>query len=117
MFQKKPCPHCGNNPTPHYINWYFDTLNIIFERLQIGFLGNPLSRFLARYEDGAMLFIVGFLRLLGIVSLEKTPHKNTLSRARVLWEDADKRGLEMREVRLLGRSVDTYIVRKLDATT
>lgn len=40
------------------------------------------------------------------------PGKSTLSRAKVLWEEAEKRGLEMREVRILDRAVDTYIVRK-----
>lgn len=40
------------------------------------------------------------------------PGETTLSRAKVLWEEAEKRGLEMREVRVFEKSVDTYIVRK-----
>lgn len=112
MKTKKTCPYCSGNPTPHYINWYFDTINILFERLQIGIFLNPLARFLARFENDISLFLIGFFRLLGIVSLGTTPQKTTLGRAKALWDEADKRGFEMREVRLLDKNTDTYIIRR-----
>lgn len=113
MFKKHRCPYCGNNPIPHYLNWYFDSINILFEKLQIGIWTNPLTKLMTRFEDDFTLFAIGFLRLLGIIHLGKKPSKYTLSRAKVLWEEAEKRGLEMREVKIFDRSVDTYIVRKL----
>lgn len=113
MFKKHRCPYCGNNPIPHYLNWYFDTLNIFFEKIQIGILTNPLSRWASQWEDDVSLFLIGLGRLLGVIHFGKKPGKSTLSRAKVLWEEAEKRGLEMREVRVIDRSVDTYIVRKL----
>jgi hypothetical protein len=48
-----------------------------------------------------------------MIKLGKKPTERTLDRARVLWEEAEKRGLEMREVRILDRSVDMYLVRKI----
>ncbi len=112
MWKKNRCPYCGNNPIPHYLNWYFDSLNILFEKLQIGLLANPLARFASRWEDDVALFLIGFGRLFGVIRFGMKPNKSTLSRAKVLWEEAEKRGLEMREVRILDRAVDTYIVRK-----
>lgn len=112
MTKKHSCPYCGHNPIPHYLNWYFDSLNILFEKLQVGLLGNPVARFLTRWEDDATIFLVSLLRLIGLVHFGRKPGKTTLSRAKVLWEEAEKRGLEMREVRVFDRSVDTYIVRK-----
>ncbi len=112
MWKKNRCPYCGNNPIPHYINWYFDSLNILFEKLQIGLLANPLSRFASRWEDDVALFLIGFGRLFWVIRFGVKPGKTTLSRAKVLWEEAEKRGLEMREVRVFDRAVDTYIVRK-----
>lgn len=112
MLKKHKCPYCGNNPIPHYLNWYFDSLNILFEKLQIGLLANPLARFASKWEDEVALFLIGFGRLCGVIHFGKKPGKTTLSRAKVLWEEAEKRGLEMREVRIFDRSVDTYIVRK-----
>ncbi len=112
MFKKHRCPYCGNNPIPHYLNWYFDSINILTEKIQVGIWDNPLTRFINRYEDDIFLFMIGLLRLCQIVHLGKKPSKYTLSRAKVLWEEAEKRGLEMREVKILDRSVDTYIVRK-----
>lgn len=112
MFKKHKCPYCGNNPVPHYLNWYFDSLNILFEKIQIGILANPLSRWASQWEDDISLFLIGLGRLFGMIHLGKKPGKTTLSRAKVLWEEAEKRGLEMREVRVIDRAVDTYIVRK-----
>lgn len=112
MCKKNKCPYCGNNPVPHYLNWYFDSMNIFFEKIQIGVLVNPFAKFVSRFEDRIALSMIGLLRLVGIVHLMKKPGKNTLSRALVLWEEAEKRGLEMREVRVFDRGVDTYIVRK-----
>jgi len=113
MPKKHACPYCGNNPVPHYINWYFDSLNVLFEKLQIGILTNPLIRWMGQWEDDFALFMIGFGRLIGMIEYGKKPSKKTLSRAKVLWEEAEKRGLEMREVRVFERSVDTYIVRKI----
>lgn len=112
MFKKHKCPYCGNNPVPHYLNWYFDSLNILFEKIQIGILANPLSRWASQWEDDISLFLIGLGRLFGMIHLGQKPGKTTLSRAKVLWEEAEKRGLEMREVRVIDRAVDTYIVRK-----
>jgi hypothetical protein len=113
MLKKHKCPYCGNNPIPHYLNWYFDSLNILFEKIQIGILANPLSRWASQWEDDVSLFLIGLGRLFGVIHFGKKPGKTTLSRAKVLWEEAEKRGLEMREVRVIDRAVDTYIVRKL----
>jgi hypothetical protein len=112
MPKKHSCPYCGHNPIPHYLNWYFDSLNILFERIQVGILCNPLARFMNRWEDDVTIFLVSLLRIIGLVRFGQKPGKTTLSRAKVLWEEAEKRGFEMREVRVLERSVDTYIVRK-----
>ena len=112
MCKKKSCPYCGNNPVPHYLNWYFDSMNILFEKIQIGVFVNPFARFMSRFEDDIALFMIGIGRIFWVIKLGLKPTKNTLSRAVVLWEEAEKRGLEMREVKLLDRSVDTYIVRK-----
>lgn len=87
-------------------------MNILFEKIQIGFLINPFTRFVSRFEDDVALFMIGLGRLFGLIHLRTKPSKGTLSRAIVLWEEAEKRGLEMREVQVLDRSVDTYIVRK-----
>ena len=87
-------------------------MNILFEKIQIGVLVNPFARFMSRFEDNIALFMIGLGRICGIIHLHKKPTKTTLSRALVLWEEAEKRGLEMREVKIFDRSVDTYIVRK-----
>ena len=112
MSKKHTCPYCGNNPIPHYLNWYFDSINILFEKLQVGVLANPFISLINRFEDDISLFLIGLGRILRIIHLGKKPSKNTLSRAKVLWEEAEKRGLEMREVKIFDRSIDTYIVRK-----
>jgi hypothetical protein len=91
MSKKLQCPYCGNNPIPHYLNWYFDSLNILFEKLQIVSFSNPLSRWASQWEDDIALFFIGLGRLCGVIHFEKKPGEKTLSRAKVLWEEAEKR--------------------------
>ncbi len=58
--KKHSCPYCGNNPVPHYLNWYFDSMNILFEKIQIGVLMNPFAKFMSRFEDDVAIFLIGF---------------------------------------------------------
>ncbi len=48
-------------------------------------------KIMTRWEDHIALFMIGLGRIFGIIELGKKPVKTTLSRAEVLWEEAEKR--------------------------
>ena len=93
---KAPCPYCGNNPVPHRLYWYNETLNIVLTPLRQKLLYNSFTRFVKkRLWDQKMAF--GFFifgESLKIIRRQTDPAKCKVRRAQVLWEEAAKaRGL------------------------
>lgn len=106
------CPHCGNNPVPHFLNWYNESLNILLTPLRQFLLYNPVSQALkkANTDWGG-----GLLRLaegLGLVRRQPDKGKCKVKRVAVLWEEAEKRGIKFWELLLLGRPFDCYVAEK-----
>ena len=111
---KDPCPYCGNNPVPHFLYWYNETLNILLTPLRQKLLYNPFSRWLKKNNFSALgsgvLFNMG--RLFRIITLQPDITKCKVRRAQVLWEEADRRGIKFFELLLFGRPFDSYLAIK-----
>jgi len=105
------CKDCGNNPVPHFINWYFESLNILFTPLRQFLFFNRLSTFFVKLfrnlQGGYGLFLLG--KFLRILKLQNDISKCKVERAKVLWQEAIKRGIVMQEVLLFGRGIDVYL--------
>ena len=107
---KPVCPYCGNNPVPHRLYWYEESLNILLTPFRLKLVYNPVSRF---FKDklflpfSAALFLPA--KLLGIIRLQNDPAKCKVRRAQVLWEEANRRGIAMSELLLFGRPIDVYV--------
>ncbi len=114
MANKIQCPYCGNNPVPHFTHWYFESINVLFTPLRQGILYNPASRLLKklslRYNFG--LRAVDFFYKFGVISYQDNIDVCKVTRAGVLWEDAQKRGIIMRELLLFGKPLDLYVAEK-----
>jgi hypothetical protein len=112
---KTTCVYCGKNPVPHWFYRYSESLNILLTWPRQKFLYNPLTGFFAKREWSSFLeklfldlgMFLGVIKLRGDVSLCK------IRRAQVLWEEAEKRGIKMRELIIFGRAVDTYVAEKI----
>jgi len=109
------CPYCGNNPVPHRFYRYSESLNIFLTPLRQKLLYNPLSRFLKRAEWLSKFenYFLGLGEALGIISSRTDCKLCKVRRAQVLWEEAKMRGIEMRELLLFGKPVDSYVAEKL----
>jgi hypothetical protein len=108
---KKLCVECGKNQVPHFLYWYFESLNILF---------GPIRRFFLKLKffEGVkkILKAVGFsdrllglAKALGIIRFSADINQCKVLRAKVLWAEAKVRGINMQELLLLGKSFDTYI--------
>lgn len=108
---KTNCPYCGNNPVPHFIFWYHESLNILLTPIRQWLLYNVFANRFRRQgfgqTAGRWFFNLG--RALGIVRLRGDIEKCKVRRAQVLWEEAKKRGIKMREILLLGKPFDCYL--------
>jgi hypothetical protein len=111
---KTPCPYCGNNPVPHRFYWYSESLNIFLTPFRQKILYNPLSRFFkGKMWPGKIgKFFLDLGLFFGVVSLMRDVRHCKVRRAQVLWEEAQKRGIDMSELLLFGRPVDVYVAEK-----
>ncbi len=112
--KKNSCPYCGNNPVPHFVNWYVESLNILLTPLRQLLVYNYFFQALTKRGWGRMV-AGGLLRLgeiLGIITFQTDISKCKVRRAVVMWEEAIKRGIMMKELLLWGKPFDCYIAEK-----
>ncbi len=106
----KPCPYCGNNPVPHFLNWYFESVNVLLSPLRRFLLFNPAAEMVFALSE-KVHFSLLFTKLfssLGVITQNTDRSNCVIGRAQVLWEEAERRGITMTELKLFGRSFDTY---------
>lgn len=111
---KPGCPYCGNNPVPHFTHWYFETVNIVLTPFRRALFYNPLARLLGtwvRKSDWARK-LVGWLAGVRLIRFQGDVAQCRVRRAQVLWEEAARRGVEMRQLEFLGKPLDGYVARK-----
>jgi cyanophycin synthetase len=108
---KQSCLYCGNNPVPHLIFWYNESLNILMTPIRQKVLYNFFARFIKQRNLGQKiaLIFVGLGENLKFIGRQKDIKKCKVRRAQVLWEEAYKRGIEMSELLIFGKAFDTYI--------
>lgn len=106
------CKECGGEAIAHRATYITVAID---ETLRPLFVPGPLSRslftlfqFLER--DLTPLFF-RLLRRLGLARFETAPDEKTLLLAKVLWEEADARGIHMHEVRLFGLARNMFIAK------
>jgi len=109
-FNKNVCPYCGNNPVPHFVFWYDESLNILFTPLRQRLLYNPLTKFLKnrRLDQKIWHTVLFFLKFLGVIKIQDDPAKSKVRRAQVLWEEAGRRDIQMQELLFFGKAIDVY---------
>lgn len=103
----KPCPECGGDPVYHGVEYL---------ALLMDSVGLPAYAFfsdtLGKLVGGSSGFSLGgFYRLLERLQLGEfrdEPDDKTLLLDRVLWEEAARRGIRMREFRFLGIPKATF---------
>lgn len=112
---KSNCPYCGNNQVPHGINWYFESLNILLTPVRQLVLYNPVTRLATRsgWGWGFAKFLLTVGEGLKIITRQPDITKCKVRRAQVLWEEAEKRGIQMQELLLFGKPFDTYVAEKI----
>ena len=111
---KNKCPWCGNNPVPHFLNWYFESINVAFTPIRKFLLYNKLT---VRLKHLAIRYCLGnrlvdFCAGIGALTFQKNRAKCGVPRAQVLWEEAEHRGINFSELLLFGRPFDTYMAEK-----
>jgi hypothetical protein len=75
-----------------------------------GLLADWLSKLAEEVQFGVRAF--NFAQILGIVTLNRVRQRAKVQRASVLWEEAERRGIEMKELLLFGKPIDVYSAKR-----
>ncbi len=111
MTHKAKCKYCGNNPTPHFLSWYFESMSVVSNRL----MNWGLFKFFSRNFSAAAEFLnlqqvfLNILTALKAVRYNDDVENCKVPRARLLWEEAEKREVKMKEILLFGKPIDSYV--------
>jgi D-alanine-D-alanine ligase-like ATP-grasp enzyme len=108
---KSTCLYCGNNPVPHSIHKFYESIDILF---------SPIRRVLGRtgiagtIDNLGTIIGIGLLKLLtplGVVKINRDIKQIKYDRALVLWEEAIRQNIPIEEIKPFNRSIDLYRAR------
>jgi len=107
-----PCAACGSAPASHLSLWLGTVADAATLRLpmhQLPFYA-PLMRIAEKVVDalGELAYIIG--RALHLVTLSSDTATAASTRSQLLWKEALRRGISMRQVLLLGLPTDIFRV-------
>ena len=108
---KPKCPYCGNNPTNHFFSYMMQTATVPLTpliRCVSFFSDSKPANFLTRKVMTPYIWIFKKLRMF---SLNKDKTKAHTKRSEVIWEEAEKRGIEMEQFVIWGKYVEQYRAR------
>lgn len=104
---KSKCLYCGNTPTNHFVSFFMQTIMVSLAPLSK--IGNYFDTSFSR-EAIRIIFIpyLASFKILGLLSYNKDPSKATTERSKVIWLEAQKRGIEMEQLVILKKPIDQY---------
>ncbi len=99
------CPDCGPVTVPHWV----ERLSARVDRVAV-YLQKPpeliwrgVGPLAAAAQPGRLMpVLAGVLDVLGLAKVVTTPDDKVNSRASVMWKEADRRGIVMKELRIFG---------------
>lgn len=112
MTKKVSCPDCGNAPVNHKLEWVSAVLDKFFQPIS-----RPMEwiwRVLEPIASGPLFnyvtpIIMKSLVAVRLASFKDAPDAKTGGRSRVMWEEAIRRGIRVREFRLFHVGQEAFI--------
>lgn len=103
------CLYCGENQISHSTNWFYTSVDILLEPIRRRlFFGRFGKLILLPATDALSSLLFETLKLLGLIRYNRDINKIEYKRARTLWDEAIKRGIDFAEVKPFGLSIDMY---------
>ncbi len=110
--QQNSCVACGNNPVNHKIAYIHNTLNVYIEPIVIALTNNKvidgIITILIQIFNQALRLYMPLFRIIRLISWNTDTNKASSERSRVIWEEAIKRNIPMKQLVILGKPVELY---------
>ncbi len=105
-----PCEECGNDPVHHKSTYATVAIDGILNRfIPEGGLRHSIVRRMRHIENIFLPRLYAFAQSQGFGEFLEEPDAETLLLAKVLWEEAQGRGVTMREFRLFGLPRNLFV--------
>lgn len=105
--KKSACAYCGDSPVPHGL-FYFASVMSFFLDNHIASTTRHAPQFLRNFVDWLMYFILDMFVFLRLARLSDDIALAKTFRSKVIWEEARKRGIDMKQLILFGKPMDQY---------
>ncbi|MDB5204714.1 MAG: hypothetical protein JWP09_742 [Candidatus Taylorbacteria bacterium] len=107
---KTDCPYCANVPTNHGMSYFGSILSINIDPI-FGKITKFAPKFLKRFVDWLPSISFPILNMFHLVKFSSDIEKVNTFRSRVVWEEANRRGLQMEQIIIFGKPIEFYRAR------
>ena len=108
--KKSSCVYCGDAPINHKLFYYSSMPSVLVDN-HILKVTKYAPDFLRDLVDFLLKLFFEILLALGLAQLSTDINKTKTFRSRVIWEEAIKRGMDMKQLIIFGKPVDIYLVK------
>ncbi|MFA6076936.1 MAG: hypothetical protein WC735_02570 [Candidatus Paceibacterota bacterium] len=105
--KKSSCSYCGNAPINHSLSFLESMVAITIDNHAKKFI-KYVPSFIKDFVDLVPKFLFSTLIFLRFAELSEDITKANNFRSRIIWEEAQKRGIAMKQVIFLGKPLDFY---------
>ncbi len=101
------CSYCGDAPVNHTLSYLESFLAFTVDR-RLSALSNHAPKFLKRFADWIPISIFKLLTKIGLAHFSSDIDKACSFRSRIIWEEAQRRGIHMEQLVIGKKPIDWY---------
>ncbi len=104
---KSKCSYCGDSPVNHIFAYIGQSLSVYLDPILSPIVGGG-SSLLNKALKYFNLFYVFFSTKIGVLWFGKNINDAKTTRSRVIWEEANRRGIPMQQLIIYGKPIEQY---------
>ena len=111
MANPKPCEHCGGDPVRHDVEYMSHSLDLLLQPVMAAWMRavESMMRLVPTGQGGWSVGVYEWLVRRGWGQLLDEPDDKTQLLHQMLWQEANTRGIRMREFRPFGMSKGSFV--------
>lgn len=105
--KKSSCSYCGDAPVHHTFSYFENLISSTLDGSALG-LYKYVPRFMESIANYIPVFLFKTFLFLRLARFSSDIKKANTFRSRVIWEEAERRGIKMEQIIFLGKPLDQY---------
>ncbi len=101
------CAYCGDAPLNHKLSYIESLLGSLFDK-QMTIVAYNSPAFLKKFANTFPMYLFRFFGLFGKLEFSNDINRVKTFRSKVIWEEANRRGIKMQQVILFNKPLDYY---------